>query len=79
MQYEESDEPIVAMKVEPMKPRTDIERCWGRLGEDKTRPMRRGSGQERVEVRERDNIGRKKKNVRKVVARQGKHAIWEAE
>jgi hypothetical protein len=61
MLYEESEEPIVAMKVEPMKPRTDIGGCWGRLGEDKTRPMRRGSGLERVEAKERDNTSRKKK------------------
>ena len=63
MLYEESDESIVAMKVEPMKPRTDIGRCWGRLGEDKTRPMQRGSGLERMKAKERDNIGRKKKKM----------------
>jgi len=65
MLYEESDEPIVAMKVEPMKPRTDIGRCWGRLGEDKTRPMQKGSGLERAEVKEQDNTGRKKKMSQK--------------
>ena len=59
MLYEESDEPIVAMMDEPMKPRTDIGRCWGRLGEDKTRLMRRGSGLERGDAKEQDNIGRK--------------------
>ncbi len=62
MLYEESDEPIVAMTDEPMKPRTDIGRCWGRLDEDKTRPMRRGSGLERVDAKEQDNIGQKEMN-----------------
>ena len=65
MLYEESDEPIVAMKVEPMKPRTDIGRCWGRLGEDKTWPMRRGSGLERVEAKEQDNTGLKERESQK--------------
>ncbi len=65
MLYEESDEPIVAMKVEPMKPRTDIGRCWGRLGEDKTWPMRRGSGLERVDAKEQNNTGLKERENQK--------------
>ncbi len=36
MHYEMSDEPIVAMKVKPMKYRTCIAGCRGRLYEDKT-------------------------------------------
>jgi hypothetical protein len=36
MHYEMSDEPIVAMKVKPMKNRTCIAGCRGRLYEDKT-------------------------------------------
>ena len=36
MRYEISDEPIVAMKVKPMKYRTCIAGCRGRLYEDKT-------------------------------------------
>lgn len=36
MHYENSDEPIVAMKVKPMKYRTCIAGCRGRLYEDKT-------------------------------------------
>ena len=36
MHYETSDEPIVAMKVKPMKYRTCIAGCRGRLYEDKT-------------------------------------------
>lgn len=36
MHYEISDEPIVAMKVKPMKYRTCIAGCRGRLYEDKT-------------------------------------------
>lgn len=65
MLYEESDEPIVAMMDEPMKPRTSIGGCWGRLGEDKTRPMRRGSSLERVDAKEQDNIGRKEMESQK--------------
>ena len=65
MLYEESDESIVAMKIEPMKPRTGIGRCWGRLGEDKTRPMRRGSGLERVDTKEQDNTGLKERESQK--------------
>ncbi len=38
MHYETSDEPIVAMKVKPVKYRTCIAGCRGRLYEDKTRP-----------------------------------------
>ena len=36
MHYEMSDEPIVAMKVKPVKYRTCIAGCGGRLYEDKT-------------------------------------------
>lgn len=36
MHYEMSDEPIVAMKVKPVKYRTCIAGCRGRLYEDKT-------------------------------------------
>ena len=36
MHYETSDEPIVAMKVKPVKYRTCIAGCRGRLYEDKT-------------------------------------------
>ncbi len=36
MHYEMSDEPIVAMKIKPVKHRTYIAGCRGRLFEDKT-------------------------------------------
>lgn len=36
MHYEMSDEPIVAMKIKPVKHRTCIAGCRGRLFEDKT-------------------------------------------
>jgi hypothetical protein len=65
MRYEKSDEPIVAMIIEPMIYRTCIAGCRRRRYEEKTQFSKGVLGWQ-SQGEQHDNINRIKKNARKV-------------
>ncbi len=63
MRYEKSDEPIVAMIIEPMIHRTCIAGCRGRRYEEKTQ-LSKGVLGWQSQGEQHNNINRKKKSER---------------
>ena len=75
MRYEKSDEPIVAMIIEPMIYRTCIAGCRGRRYEDKTQFSKGALGWQ-SQGKQHDNIKGKKSQKGKPPKIVGEDAIW---